>query len=63
MGTVATLETVDIDRHLLAFEGRRDTTTEDHLIDALELADDVLIVDGMLLGDVDLQVGIIGMDM
>ena len=58
MGAVATLETVDVDRHLLTFEGCRDTTHEDHLVDALELGDDLLIVDGTLLGDIDLQVGI-----
>ena len=58
MRTVATLEAVDVDRHLLTFEGCRDTTHEDHLVDALELSDDLLVIDGALLGDVDLQVGV-----
>ena len=63
MGTVTTLETIDIHRHLLTLESRRYTTHEDHLIDALQLTDNLLIIDGQFLSDIDFQIGIVGMNM
>ena len=57
MCTVATLESVNLNRHLLALKLRRDTTYEDHGLDALQFVDSLGIVDGKFLADIQLHVG------
>ena len=57
VGTVATLETFYVNRHLLAFQTRCDTTYEDDLVDVLQLGDSLLIVDRKLAGHIDLHRG------
>ena len=61
MGAVASLESVYAHRHLLAFQTGRDATHEDHFVDAFQLADDCIIVDGQFFGHIDLQVGVPGL--
>ena len=43
--------------HLLALEGWRDTTHEDHGLYVFELCDEGVVVDGLFLCDVNLHVG------
>ena len=57
-GTVATLESFYLHRHLLSLESSRDTTAENNLTDTLQLGNNLLIVDRQFLGDINFQIGI-----
>ena len=55
MRAVATLESVNLHWHLLAFQTGRNTTHEHHRFDVVELLDEIAIIYRLLLRDVDLH--------
>ena len=58
VGAVTTLESWQVDRHLLAFKACRDTSSEDHGLDALQACNQCVVVHVVLASDVHTEVGI-----